>query len=183
MFEMRSVFKALSPWRALIQCTLDKFLLRGKWSLAVGSKIELPHCVTLSKSLEPLWACFPTYKKHALYHNDRANPTGVLNMSEVSTVCSACPASWGGAGIEVIASFSILPSPPPSSFLKVRFFMVSNVEGRSAQRKWEGEVARVRGEFRTELVLSTAPRAAGGTFRSQGGGGWLGHVPSTILDR
>lgn len=29
-------------------------VLRGKCSLAVGSKIELPYCVTLSKSLEPL---------------------------------------------------------------------------------------------------------------------------------
>ena len=42
-----------NPW-ALNQCTLDKFLLREKWSLEVGSKIEPPHCVTLSKSLEPL---------------------------------------------------------------------------------------------------------------------------------
>ena len=57
---------------------------------------------------------------------------GVLNISEVS---AACPASWGGVGIEVIASSSILPSPPPSSFLKVKFFVVSNVEGMSAQRK------------------------------------------------
>ena len=150
-----------NPW-ALNQCTLDKFLLREKWSLEVGSKIELPHSVTLSKSLEPLWACFPTYKKHALYHNDRANPMGVLNISEVSAACSACPASWGGAGIEVIASSFILPSPPPSSFLKVKFFVVSNVEGMSAQSKWEGEVARVRGEFRTELVLSTAPGGSWG---------------------
>lgn len=42
---------------------------------------------------------------------------------------------WGGVGIEVTTSSSTLTSPPPSSFLKVRFFVVSNVEGRSAQGK------------------------------------------------
>lgn len=81
---------------ALNQCSWDKFLLRGKWSLEVGSKIELPRCVTLSKSLEPLSLSFSTCKMHALYHNDRANLTGVLNKGEVSVACSACPSSWGG---------------------------------------------------------------------------------------